>query len=128
MMKDCNSHIENVDGKAPVFTDPRNAFRYGSIFVSAEFSDEALKLLPQLEPLRGQRVKVSAHQVVRNVRHGEDELLFMVSAPGEADWLLYGGTYFARALTGLSTSAIEQPDMPAGPAVSESIHSPIYIN
>jgi hypothetical protein len=41
---------------------------------------------------------------------------------------LYGGTYFARALTSLSTSAIDQPDMPAVAAVPERIHNPIYVN
>jgi hypothetical protein len=102
-----STHLEHVDGKAPVFTDPVLALNYGARFASAEFTDEALTLRPELGPLRGKRIPVSAYQVVRNVKYGKDELLFQVSAPGQPDWLVYGGTYFARALTNLSTKGVE---------------------
>jgi len=97
-----HTHIDDVDGKAPVFSDSAQALKYGQRFQSARFSEEALKLLPRLAPYRGEQLKVSAHTLIRNILHGQDELLFHVKSLSRTGGV-GDGYFFARALTALST-------------------------
>ncbi|WP_176331434.1 hypothetical protein [Burkholderia vietnamiensis] len=89
---------EPVDGGAAVFTDGQRALEYGRLFQSGEFSDLALRDLPDLEKHRGSRIGVKAFALAHNVKYGTDELLFLVTQPDALD----GSTFFARALTALS--------------------------
>ncbi|ARL04390.1 hypothetical protein [Burkholderia pseudomallei] len=89
---------EPVDGGAALFRDRQRALEHGRLFQSGEFSDLALRDLPDLEKHRGTRIGVKAFAVAHNVKYDTDELLFMVTQPDVLD----GSTFFARALTALS--------------------------
>jgi len=91
-----------VDGTAPEFTSPATAMEFGKRFASAEFCDTALQALPYLESCRGERLSILAHGVVSNPATGYRELLFFVKSERNPD---AEGTYYARALTRISTAA-----------------------
>lgn len=95
-------HVDNIDGKRTVFSDPTQALGYGLQFGSAQFSEETLHAMPTLAAFKGERLKVVAEAMRFNALHQRDELLFKVSSLRDADGP-GDGYFFASALTALSS-------------------------